>query len=291
MVAATNNLNQFLKTRSRLACTQAEVGFDVASTTILGSTGYKLLGASNAGSTKVDLPKGIYDTATGSPVTTKFSDVTEWSGKISTDLFEYNSLIIEEKIGTQLTTSVVAATTSFYAGTVAASGSSFINNGANLLVSLSFGATIALSLFIGDSVSFVLGTTGINGGTWIETQKIIDRDTTNNTITCQGYTTDVPPAASVVQKNIFENNYIGGSELQTKKFRLVTSLRDGDVFVLFCNKGVSDEGFNPNQGDGKSAMMFPYNFKAFGTAQTIPGFDLDQVIIANHTTVRVVKTS
>jgi len=169
MVAVANDSIQYFKTRSRLGTTQAEVGFDVAATTILGTVGYKLLGASNPGSTKIDIPKGIYDSDTGSPVTTKFSDITDWSGKIATDLYEYNSLIVEEKIGTTLTTSVVAATFSgggtFYSGTVDTSGSETINGGANLVLKLNSASSITASLFIGDSISVVLGTVGVNGGT------------------------------------------------------------------------------------------------------------------------------
>lgn len=295
MVAVVNDTIQYLKTRSKLGTSRFQVGFDVSATTILGSVGYKDLGASNAGSTKIDIPKGIYNTDTGSPVTTKFADITEWTGKIGTDLYEYNSLVVEEKVGTQLTTSIVAATYSgggtYYAGTVDTTGSQFINGGSQLEVKAAASSAILGSLFPGDTVSFLLGTVGVNGGTWLEQQKVVDRDTAANTFVCEGYTTDVPPAGSPIIKVIYENNYIGGSDLTTKKLRVLTSLRDGSIFVLFSGKGVSDEGFNPNMGDGKSAILFPYNFMAFGTAQTIAGFDQPQVVIANHTIVRPVKTA
>lgn len=291
MVAVTQDLVQNLKQRSRLGASRAYSGFFNSNVTKLGSVGYKDLGASNPGSTNIEIPKEIYNTTTGSPMTDKYKDVTKWSGKITTELYEYSSLAIQESVGTTFTTSTVAATTTAYAGTVAATGSSNDMLNGSALVALYTGNSITSSLFPGDTVAVVLGTVGINGGQWTETSRVVERDTAGNTITLEGTLTDVPPPGNAVTKIIYENNYFGGNDLDVKKFRLVTTTRNGDMFVLFCNKGSMVDAPNPNLGDGASAILFPIGFEAIGQAVSLAGYDMPQVIVAEHTIVRVVKSS
>jgi hypothetical protein len=291
MVAITQDLVHNLKQRSRLGASRAYSGFFNSNVTKLGSVGYKDLGASNPGSTNIEIPKEIYNTTTGSPATDKYKDVTKWSGKITTELFEYSSLAIQESVGTTLTSAVVAATTTAYAGTIAVSGSSNDMLNGSALLSLHGTNAITNSLFPGDTVAVMLGTVNINGGTWVETSRVVERDTTLNTITLEGTLTDVPPAGAAVTKIIYENNYFGGNDLDVKKFRLVTTTRNGDMFVLFCNKGGMTGAQNPNLGDGSSAILFPIEFEAIGQAVSLAGYDMPQVVVAEHTIIRVVKSS
>lgn len=291
MAAITFDLVQNLKQRSFLGTSRVHVGFDVSSTTIDSDNGWIDLGASNPGSTNIENTKDIYNTTTGSPSTDKYKDITKWGAKVTTEMYEYNSLILYQGIGTALTADYTAATTTAYAGTVATTGSSINTLLGNSIIALHTANAITNSLFVGDTVAVMQGTVGVYGGRYQESSIVTDRDTSANTITLEGALSNVPPAGASVVKIIYEDVIIGGNDLQTKKLRVVTSMRNGAMFIFFCNKGSMVDPVSPNLADGASAAMLPIGFEAIGQAVTLSGYSQPQVRVAQHRIVRPVYSS
>jgi hypothetical protein len=278
----THDVIQNLKTKSRIGASRPAVGAYNSGVTKLGSAGWKDLGAANPGSFSFDMPKEVFETDTGTPVTTKSRDITRWGATVNFELYDYTGLALQELIGTTVNTDYVAALSpNQFSGTIDATGST------RSVIAINSAASITASLNVGETIAVVLGTVGVAGGTWKEAGKVIERDTALNTVTIEGDGfSEIPPAGAAVYKVAYENTIVGGNELSDKKFRTVTSLTNGEMLVLFFPKCNSVEGLSPNYQDGTSAILLPGSFSAIGIPQTVPDGPSDrQVVVAEHTKI------
>jgi hypothetical protein len=286
---ATHDVIQELKTNSRIGVSRPQVGPFNSGVTKLAADGWRDLGAMNPGSANYDMPKEIYETDTGVPVTTKSRDIIRWSATISFELYDYTSHAIQQIIGTTEQTQYIAAIApNDFAGVIdAAPGAD-----RNILVIAVANDIDPVApeegLNIGETVAVTLGTAGVAGGTWIEAGKIIERDTTANTVTVEGEGfSRVPDAGAAVFKVEREDTIIGGNEIADKKFRTITSLTNGEMFLMYVPKGNFVEGFTPNFADGQSAVMLPGAFSAIGVPQLTPcNPTVKQVVVAEHSFIR-----
>lgn len=284
----THDAIQELRGRSRIGVSRPQVGPFHSGVAKLTAAGWRDLGATNPGSMNYDMPKEVFDTDTGSPVTTKSRDITRWSATVSCELYDYTTLAIEQITGTDEVASYVAEDgATAFSGTIAASGSdhnTFSINGANAITN---------SLFVGDTVAVLIGTANVAGGQWYETGVIIECDPTNNTVTIEGEGfSHIPPAGSTIYKVKREDQIIGGNNIVDKRFRTVTSLTNGEMYLTYIAKGNFVEGFTPNYQDGQSAVLLPMSFSAIGVPLTTTNNpDIKQVVVAEHSVIRRVKTS
>lgn len=282
----THDAIQNLRGKSRIGVSRPQVAPFSSDVTKLGPEGYRDLGAANPGSFNYDMPKEIFETDTGTPVTTKSRDIVRWSATVSAELYDYTSLAIEQLTGTNETTVYTASVnTQAFAGTIAASGSthsliSIDNTDAN--------HAIILSLFVGETIAVVMGTANIAGGTWIESGVIQQVDTTNNSVTVEGDGfSHIPAAGTAIYKVSQEDQIIGGNNIVDKRFRTVNSLNNGEMYVTYLPKGNFVEGFTPNTGDGTTAFMIPLAFSAIGVPQTTAANpSINQVVVAEHSIIR-----
>jgi len=278
----THDVIQNLKTKSRIGASRPSVGAYNSGVTKLGDNGWKDLGAANPGSFNFDMPKEVFETDTGTPVTTKARDITRWGATVNFELYDYTGLALEELIGTTVNTEYLAAVApNQFSGTIDTTGST------RSTIKINNAAVITASLQIGETIAVTLGTVDVAGGVWKEAGRIIERNTTTNTVTIEGDGfSNIPPAGAAVYKVGYENTIIGGNELEDKKFRTVTSLTNGEMLVLFFPKCNSMEGISPNYQDGQSAILLPGSFSAIGVPQTVPDGPSDlQVVVAEHTKV------
>lgn len=284
----THDAIQELRGKSRIGVSRPQVAPFHSDVTKLGVYGYRDLGATNPGSTNFDMPKEVFDTDTGSPVTTKSRDIIRWSATVSCELYDYTSLAIEQITGTDEEVNYVAeAGATAFSGTIAASGST------HKLFSIHSTNAITNSLFVGDTVAVLIGTANIAGGRWYESGVVIERNTTNNTVTIEGEgLSHIPPAGATIYKVKREDMIIGGNNIVDKRFRTVTSLTNGEMYVTYIPKGNFVEGFSPNYQDGQSAVMIPMSFSAIGVPQTTTANPTyRQVVVAEHSIVRKVETA
>lgn len=284
----THDAIQELRGRSRIGVSRPQVGPFHSGVGKLTAAGWRDLGATNPGSMNFDMPKEVFDTDTGSPVTTKSRDIIRWSATVSCELYDYTSLAIEQITGTDETATYVAEDgATAFSGTIDTTGSD------HNLFDIASSKAITNSLFVGDTVAVYIGTANVAGGQWYESGVIIERDTSANTVAIEGEgLSHIPPAGATIYKVKREDQLIGGNNIVDKRFRTVTSLTNGEMYLTYVPKGNFVEGFTPNYQDGQSAVLLPMSFSAIGLpVTTTANPTIKQVQVADHSIIRRVKTS
>lgn len=273
MVAATNDVVQLLADRTAIASVRFHYSTTTSGATFSGTSNWIDLGALDPSSPAFEFNKDIAAVMTGSPMTTKQQHITQWNGKMSGQVIDYNDNAFNAAVGTSVNFTIVSPM-GWVDVTVAAGAST------TSLVFLSDVTTEPIA--VGDWLAFELGNASF---TWYEIRKVIAITpgvSPLGSVTLQGTLSQIPTVGATVKLVSYVSNLIGGNSLATYQMRAIASFNDGSTMVIHAPRGNFTGAISPNYGDGTKPVYIPLEFGILGTSSTVPGFTCPQVTLATH---------